>query len=111
MLDQDIVLAVGNGKLGDATLGVEDPELGMLIPDDRGAVRSTLEPDARPSRQFIGDFVDERRGIAHKPIVYRLRPAAIVNDAAVIADEPRVDSPRLGVACRWASVGACRLPG
>jgi len=46
MLDEDVMLAVGYGALSDATLRIENPELGMFIADDRRAVRSTFEPDA-----------------------------------------------------------------
>jgi ketosteroid isomerase-like protein len=69
-LDERIVLAVEYGKLSDTTLGIKDAELGMLVRDDRGTVTSAADPDARPRRQLVGDFVDERRGVGHRAILH-----------------------------------------
>lgn len=58
----------------------------MPGPDDRDALRSMHEPDARPSRLLVDNLIHECGNITHLPIVcWRCGPA-IVNLADVIGN-------------------------
>jgi hypothetical protein len=72
-LDQHVVLALATGERRHAAIGTEDAKLGVFAADRRGTVSSTLDPDARPRRQLVGDLIDERRDARHRAFAHRLR--------------------------------------
>jgi hypothetical protein len=60
-----------NGELRDTANGIEDATPGASQ-HRCGAISSTLDPDARPRRQRVGDLVDERQDGRHRTVVHRL---------------------------------------
>ena len=66
MLDELVVLHFEHRKLGHATIRIEDAELGLLVADERRAVRAALDANAGPRVQLVGYLIDERGSVGHE---------------------------------------------
>jgi hypothetical protein len=59
VLDERVMLGMPERQLRHSAFRVQDAELELLVPDDRGAVGAALDPNARPRVELVGDLVDQ----------------------------------------------------
>jgi hypothetical protein len=69
VLDQLVVLGTEEGQLRLPPLAIEDAELELLVAHHGGAVGASLDMNAGPGVELVGDLIDERSGIGHATIV------------------------------------------
>jgi hypothetical protein len=107
VLDEVVVLGMGEVQLRPPALAVEHAELEVLVADDRrGAPQVALDAHPRPAVERVGDLVDEGVRVRHAPIVLRPPIAGPPHAARGTSARAKAASSSLSRS-RWVTNGQC----